>query len=492
MATVGSYSRFEPHRGEMFSYAAKAVIFEQIERQSRKSIPNPSGSMSVTSPAPSFTKMSKQTANSSNHASSEHETNTEGMAHDDDASLQTLQALLCLLVCGAWGPRHLIKEAVFIQSITASRARDCGLFEPDESGIHDWHTWIRKEVRKRTAISVYSFLNLMCIAYNQPPLISNGEVQCGLPVASKEWAAETAEEWKIRRSTETGLSFHDGVESLFSYPTTRITKLCLPAFANYILILSILQQIYFLRQAYSNSTKTQPQESLRSGDTEAITRALRAWQALWERSPESSIDPQSGMGPTAFNSTGLLRLAWVRLYSDLGSYTNLASRDSAMIAAAFRNAPPLQRSPKITQAVLHAAHALAVPVRMGIEYVAKTQNVSWGVQHSMSNLECAIFLSKWLEQIAVTAADQPFGTEEWIIIELLEAMVQEAGLERTTISVRMAHDKEQKIFQLAADVSRLWAEIFQGIHVFDMVTTIGTSLSQYANLMISTYSPRST
>ncbi|KAI5273361.1 hypothetical protein E4T47_03485 [Aureobasidium subglaciale] len=48
-----------------------------------------------------------------------------------------------------------------------------------------------------------------------------------------------------------------------------------------------------------------------------------------------------------------------------------------------------------------------LPVNMGIQYVSRSQMFFWSCQHSLSGLESAVFLSKWLQSVAATVSDNP-------------------------------------------------------------------------------------
>jgi len=134
--------------------------------------------------------------------------------------------------------------------------------------------------------------------------------------------------------------------------------------------------------------------SLRTEDIEWFGQVLRLWQIGWERAPESSLDPTNPYGPVAFSSTALLRLAYIRLHCDLGPCRGLDTRDPQVIARSLKAALPLTRSPRLSRAILQAAHALSIPVKIGIKFVAHTQTLLWSMQHSLANLECAFLLSK--------------------------------------------------------------------------------------------------
>jgi len=246
------------------------------------------------------------------------------------------------------------------------------------------------------------------------------------------------------------------------------------------LIHGLIQHIFFVRQ-----TSTGGQGSLKSSDIDSMGQALRVWQAGLEQTPESNLDPNSPHGPVAFNSTALLRLAYIRLHSDLGPCRRLDTRDPIRIAWAFKNSPPLVRSQRLGRAVLQSASALAIPVRIGINFVAKTQTFSWSIQHSLCNLECAFLLSKWLETIAMSTEDDRLTSEEKSLLDMVRSMLNEtefAVLNENNGQVG-AVDERIKIKQLSAAVVRLWAETFRGPHVFEFVKLIGASLDAYADLL---------
>ncbi|EHY56251.1 uncharacterized protein HMPREF1120_04340 [Exophiala dermatitidis NIH/UT8656] len=164
-----------------------------------------------------------------------------------------------------------------------------------------------------------------------------------------------------------------------------------------------------------------------------------------------------------------------------------------LIASAFNGGPPLERSPGLIGPALQAAHALSIPVRMGINFVARSQALSWSVQHSLSNLECAIFLSKWLEQLAITSTAQPLDKDELRLVQMIQGLLSETGLFGDdwigAIGITNMSDQKYQIRRLATAVARMWAEIFKGNHVFEVVNIIGASLTIYAESMESAYTP---
>jgi hypothetical protein len=506
MLAIGSRFRFEGHKSTALFHAAKVVIVEQIRRyhlectRTQSLVPTFTLSQPGTTrtPSPSF-EGSKVGSKERNHP--EGGDDRRGSLQEDkpgthDYLLQAGQALIGLLVMGAWGPQDLVRQALTLQSLAASVARDNGLSGvedrdafPEAQEESEWHSWVRSESVKRTNLMIYCILQLMSTAYHLPPSILTSEINCDLPTPAEQWNAKTSCEWELCHQPNPGSterSVQGSFELLFDVRPRRLANPYFSSLDNYILILALLQHIFLRQQTLSSSPKC-----LSPGDITEISRALVCWQTFWERSPDSAMDPASPHGPLAFNSTALLRLAWIRLYADLGPWRHLASREVNLIASAFNNGPCLIRGPGLIGPALQAAHALSIPVRMGIRFVSKARAISWSVQHSLSNLECAIFLSKWLEQLAVTALADPLDHEELRVVKMIRSLLLETELfdedSLGPIDTSDVRSLKQQIRHLATGIARLWADIFRGTHVFEVVSIIGESLSIYADAMAAAH-----
>jgi hypothetical protein len=299
------------------------------------------------------------------------------------------------MAMGMWGPQALLREATSLQNQLALLIREQGLrsFGDQEDGLF-WEDWIHIEGDRRTKFIVYCFFNLHSIAYDAPPLLLTSEMKMNLPQSSKEWHADSARQWQmVRRTTQrTTLSFHHILSKLFAVAEGDHPPIS--SLGNYVLIHAIIQRIFFVRQTsimanpMAHDTRLQPEE------IEKFEQILRLYQIGWERAPESSLNPENPYGPVAFSSTALLRLAYIRLHCNLGPCRRLDTRDPEIIARALKASPPLKRSPLLSRAILQAAHALSIPVKIGIKFVAHTQTLLWSMQHSLCNLECAFLLSK--------------------------------------------------------------------------------------------------
>jgi hypothetical protein len=296
---------------------------------------------------------------------------------------------------GMWGPRALLHEAMLLQNQLALllRERDRSL---RSSGFHNskWEYWICSESDCRTRCIAYCFFNLHSIAYDTAPIMLTSEMRIDLPQSAEMWRAASAAEWQAIQDkfSPTSVSFQSALNSLFATPPHWEQK-PISSLGNYALIQAIIQQIYLARQASRTGGLLTRASNLRPEEIEMFERALKTWQVGWERTPESSLDPTNPYGPVAFSSIALLRLAYIRLHCDLGPHRGLDTREPQVIAHALEAAPLVVRGPQVNRAVTHAAHALSIPVKIGINFVAHTQTLLWSMQHSLVNLECAYLLS---------------------------------------------------------------------------------------------------
>jgi hypothetical protein len=308
------------------------------------------------------------------------------------------------MAMGMWGPRALLDEATLLQGQLALLLRERG-GHLRSSAAHksNWEDWVCSESDCRTRCIAYCFFNLYSIAYDTSPIMLTSEVNIDLPQSAEMWRAASAAEWQAiqEKSPPSFVSFQSALRTLFS-DSGQGELPPISSLGNYALIGAIIQQIYLARQASRTVVLLAGGSSLRADDIEIFERTLKKWQVGWERTPESSLDPTNPYGPVAFSSTALLRLAYIRLHCDLGPHRALGTREPQVIAAALEAAPPIIRGPHVSRPVIHAAHALSIPVKIGVNFVAHTQTLLWSMQHALVNLECAYLLSKPLPPIQST------------------------------------------------------------------------------------------
>ncbi|KAF2634323.1 hypothetical protein P280DRAFT_278666 [Massarina eburnea CBS 473.64] len=394
--------------------------------------------------------------------------------------MQTAQALLLLMALCTWAKhKEILREALAIQSILATLIRDDGLSDEPLREELPWQDWIRRETIKRTKFIVYGFSNLHCIVYNIPPFIMTSEVKLTLPCSAAEFRVTTESAWReLRKRRMPEIQFQDALQKLFTKNGRDVTEWNSSA-GNYALIHALIQHIFFVRQVAR--CRFDGQRDLSQDDVTSLENALRNWQVGWKKNPESSLDPMSPDGPVAFNSTALLRLAYIRLYVDTAGRA-LETRDPVLIANAFRAGPAINRSPKITRAVLHSAHALSIPVKIGYRLVAKTQSFIWSIQHSLCTLECAYLMSKWLEALSEPNPEPPVTEDEERIAAIVKSMLDETEF---ALPADISSDSPGYTKYLSAGVLRVWATIFKGAQTWAIVDVIGSALNLYADMLES-------
>lgn len=406
------------------------------------------------------------------------------------SNLHTAQALIILMVMSSWGQKSLVQDSIATCSQLAFMIRDIGMHESDNTNDRDlrWLEWVAYEQRRRTLFAAYTIFSMHTIAFNVPPMILAREVSLNLPSCEAEWNATSSVPWERYRALS---ALH---KRGFSATMDRLTNgesICeegaISSFSNYVLIHGLVQKIYLEVQ---DATFPAREISTRPELQKSIEMALRSWQCSWEATWESTLDPCSPKGPLGFNATALLRLAYIRLNSRVAMCHEMISDDPGHIRKVLTQVRKIQltRSPSLDRTVLQCIHALSIPVRVGIAYVAHTQTLHWGVQHSICHLECALFLTMWLQRILdavrVDGVNSLRGDEQQLLA-MTQNLVQETHLRET---VDQEGDPVSNIHRLPASISRLWAEISSGTHAFDIVHRVGRSLSVLASVLESQHS----
>lgn len=196
--------------------------------------------------------------------------------------------------------------------------------------------------------------------------------------------------------------------------------------------------------------------------------------------PESSLGPGSPKGPISFNSSALLRVEYIRMNADLGPWRAMNTHDPHRVAKAIYESPHLELNHKIRRAVLYSAHALRIPVKIGVNIVTRNQAFAWSLQRSLCALECAFVLSKCkLMSMQNRIAEVPLDEEESRLVAYINDMVAEAdpgfrasNNDRTTIRP-----------DLCTRVIKLWAKIWSGEAVWDVVRLVGKTLESHSQIL---------
>jgi len=290
-------------------------------------------------------------------------------------------------------------------------------------------------------------MNLITIAYDVPSLVRL-ESEYGVPCHEDQWCARTKEEWdEVTRILPAG-QWESGPAIL---KILTDDKLPIPQqvsmFGCHIIISSLVQEIILFRKSTIQFGA--------DADAERATRrfhiALKRWQSMWESQPRAALSPNSPHGPMLFNSTALLRIAYVRLASDYsflrGRFALESSDSAAMIGRAIQSMGLPPRNDITTRAALHSCLALKVPTNLGLKLVARTSFWVWSVQHAVCYFECALLLGSWLQMMVLCSDD--LSDLEWKVVELLQRLLEFPQCERSGETLR----------SMAPAVLRKWSQL---------------------------------
>ncbi|KAL4901594.1 hypothetical protein BDW74DRAFT_71369 [Aspergillus multicolor] len=467
MAAAGAQHRYQHRTGRMLYYASK-TIFQERQR----------------------VKVKARGVSNTQHLTAAGSV-TSGPFSTTSSNTDDLRCLLNLMIYGTWQQDpELVQEACDLQSQFVGILRDSGLVEENASTSAvsnlDWHTWLELEAARRVKLFGFALLNLQSIAYNLPPILLSTEINLRLPCTCDEWRTVNEIHWKQVRQNiphEQNL-FQDALTSLLdgskpTPPTFQPTPNSTPSpTANILTMHALLQRILLARQAALSTTVPQ---------SDILMTALRHWTSTWQLAPESSLDPLNPNGPIPFTSTALLGLAYTRLQLDLGPHRLLRTRHPLSIARALHNSPPVSRDHALLPALLHATHALSIPVKLGVEYVSRSQAFVWSIQHALCGLEFAVLLEKWLRVVGRTRGVLPLEEHEQRLLDWIRRVVDEGRLSIEDGEGREhGHGHEDGPFDssncdhLASVVVKLWARIMRGNAQWPLVDVIGQSLEMYA------------
>jgi hypothetical protein len=490
LTACGALYRFEHAKGYELYDAARCLVDRNFYNRRRRTM----GGMAVGSPASMDTRDSLCSPSKTSHVSQSDGISTNDKEQESHTCLQRAQTLIVLMAMSAWGEKPLVQDSLAMGSQLAVLIREIGISQPDDTTDMSlsWASWVIHQQRRRTLLVAYILFNLHSIAYNVPPLIPNQEVALCLPSCEAEWKVRSQAGWEQYRQ---GYHFR---EHAFTITLDRLLQGrsvsdygAVSAFSNYVLIHGLVQKINFEHQ--TATCLSQDGSSMRPQLLKLMETALRSWQSSWEATYESTLDPCSPKGPLGFNATALLRLAHIRLNANLGPCRDLISGQPARIQQIFTSTATicLSRSPSLDRAILQCVHALSIPVRVGIPYLARTQTMHWSIQHSICSLECAFLLTRWMQDIAKAVSVggmTALREDEQKLLAMITSLIQETHLQET---LEYREDLPTRINRLAASTARLWAEISSATHVFNIVHRIGASLSIVADVLESQLPPPS-
>lgn len=394
MAAAGAQYCFEKRSSERLFRVAKAMVFERLRQEEKHFGPQTLGLIASNDVS---------TPEAGSHMRRTGPWNPLDMA----------KTLLTLVGFATWERKDLLQQAFCLRGLLVQTLRDIGLREEPASHSESssrsvmWDQWVQLESARRTKLVAFCYVNVHSIAYNAHPLLWSSELHLRLPCCTPQWQATSAAQWSaLRRDNKEDQMLFQQALSILLQGSTSSNETVRPVpspIGNYILLHALLQRIHVVREL---SFPMSPSTRISTTELQTLSRALRSWTSLWQQTPESILDPNNESGPIPFTSSALLVVAYVRLSLDIGQHRHLESRDPNIIAAGLARLPDIERNDNLLSALLYSTHALSIPVRLGIDRVARSQAFFWSVQHAISSFECAIFLGKWLCSLRIPLQEQ--------------------------------------------------------------------------------------
>ncbi|KAH3903745.1 hypothetical protein HBI56_170420 [Parastagonospora nodorum] len=399
--------------------------------------------------------------------------------------LDLAKTVLILVGFATWERKDLLQEAFVLRSLLVQTLRDIGLSEeqPNTNGSTSrsamWDQWVQRESSRRTKLVAFCYINVHTIAYDTYPLLWSSELHLRLPCCTSEWEASSAAQWAAlqRDGKDNQMLFQHALSILLQGSGGAESVRPIPSpIGNYILLHALLQRIHVVRELSFSASST---ATLSATELDLISRALRSWTSLWQQTPESILDPNNESGPIPFTSSALLVVAYVRLSLNIGPHRHLDSRNADIIASRLTELPEIERNENLLSALLYSTHALSIPVRLGIDRVARSQAFFWSVQHAISSFECAVFLGKWLCSIPRPFQEVALSRSEHRILHWVQCIIKEAyavtDFEETEEGLEVPHEP----FSLGLAVLNIWCRFFRGNTQWQFVVNLGLSLEKY-------------
>ncbi|KAM0276786.1 hypothetical protein ACHAQH_006375 [Verticillium albo-atrum] len=484
IAALGSQYCFERRNSERLFHAGQAILVERIRHEADKFGPKSRSYLGLQDPSPFKGALRPEQVVSQ-----------PSRDWGPWEPIETVRALVLLMGYATWEPQvPLLQEAFTLQGLLAQVLRDLGLNEEGQQTCPDgphslettWEAWVQEESARRAKLIAFSFLHTHSIAYNVYPVLRSNEINLRLPCSTKEWKASTAAQWQVaRRETPKQQLFFQHALSLLLKKADDGTGAVDPIptpLGNYVLLHGLLQRIYIVRDL---SLPVMDQSAqLPAEEVDKLESGLRSWTSGWQQAPESTLDPNNENGPIPFTSSSLLGLAYVRIYLHLGPYRLLETRDPRRIAGAIAQSPAVERSDGVVTALLYSTHMLSIPVRLGVDRVARSQAFFWSVRHSLSGLECAVLLSKWLLSLTETISTTPLTDSEDRILHWVWCIVDEACMTVDFVAEEYSGPVEREPGSLGLAVLMIWAHFFKSNTQWPFINIMGQALQEYRELVL--------
>lgn len=131
--------------------------------------------------------------------------------------------------------------------------------------------------------------------------------------------------------------------------------------------------------------------------------------------------------------------------------------------------------------MLHAAHALSAPVRLGISYMDNTKTSIWSIEHSICSMESAVLLKFWLIMISTVvqaSSLEVLRTYEKKLLGIVTSIIKET--DQADI-LQIPDHYASRYRHMARAVMTLWSCVFNGIHILEIDDEVRRQLRRVAD-----------
>ncbi|KAF2800804.1 hypothetical protein K505DRAFT_355368 [Melanomma pulvis-pyrius CBS 109.77] len=353
--------------------------------------------------------------------------------------LWIMQTRVLLSLCGMFsGKTNVVMRTVENLGLFAIDYRlRMSLLSLNTNKHLDWEDWIGRESSKRLLCGMFIVSNLISTTFGINPGFSHTQ-DLEFEVLDEElfWNARSAQEWmELRharpppkrntiRDTMARMIFDEQQgENDQPVHVSGLTMLLIMHAVN-IHMWNLLQVVNM-----SGSTGSTMHDTVLGSAFATLSRCEDIIASV--RGGEDYGTWTAAEGPLMFNCQGLLRIAYIRLFSNTSAFDRLTllTDNPQDIATAVRTfaVSPQKRNQNLMKSVMKAFEMLLETVKIGYLLLRKTAALNWSIEHAIAGWDAALFLTKWVHAIEVESLLVPPNAEESHVLEKLKGLLAEVG-----------------------------------------------------------------
>ncbi|KAF4548089.1 Fungal specific transcription factor domain-containing protein 64 [Elsinoe fawcettii] len=372
------------------------------------------------------------------------------------------------------------------------------------SDNQNWHDWIELESSKRILYATFVLSNLLTITYGIPPALSilqDGEVD--MPDDEALWNAPTRDQWRLRlvvRKPRPRFTMRDAVVqlmhgetaangSLFTDWSPLIATIAMHAISvqmwNGIQCVHLYEEGKSLASVISSipdpASATFGYDYIRVRSFRHLENSLSRCRTMITRSNSEGETTWSDYdGPLLFNCAALLRIAYARSLTGMGSLNRvvLLSADGKLVERMIADyvAAPQTRGSYWNKVMGNVFDGFCTPIKAGMLLTQKTAALTWSIEHAIAGWDTVLLFTKWAHKLegVVKRSERGVGKgleeEEGVMVDKLRRLLRDACVDLDG----------KRVVSLAGEMARLWATFYDDTWVWGVTPRIGWVLRELA------------